>query len=66
MKVRVTITKHVNDLFRLAVNREHNREGLATREQVKAWYEDNATRYDGAIVKRLIHELTQEQPIEGE
>jgi hypothetical protein len=41
MKVRVSYTVDATDALRRALNAHYGREGLATREQVKRWYEDH-------------------------
>lgn len=39
MKVHVSYTVVVDDFFRRAINEHFGREGLATRAQVRNWYE---------------------------
>lgn len=39
MKVRISYTVDVDDKFRRAINDHYGRPGLATRAQVRAWFE---------------------------
>lgn len=46
MRVRITYTVEVDDGFRRAINAWYGRPGLATREEVRSWYEANGHSMD--------------------
>lgn len=46
MKVRVAFTVDVSDHRRRAINAWYGRPGLATRQQVIAWYQSNGQSMD--------------------
>jgi len=39
MKVRISYTVEVNDRFRRAIQHRYGEEGLATRKEIKRWFE---------------------------
>ena len=40
MKVRISYTVEVDDEFRKALRAYHNKSGMATRDEIKKWYEE--------------------------
>jgi hypothetical protein len=46
MKVRVSYTVVVDDEIRRAIARYHGQEGLASRDEIKQWYEMNGLSMD--------------------
>ena len=46
MKVRIAYTVEVDDDFRRAVADWYGRSGLATRDEIKRWYEANGRSLD--------------------
>lgn len=46
MKVRVTFLVEVDDDIRREINKHYGRPGLASREEIKWWYEANGRSQD--------------------
>lgn len=46
MKVRIAYTLEVSDTIRREINRWYGRPGLATRQEVVAWYRSNGDFMD--------------------
>lgn len=46
MKVRINYTVEVDDVFRREINRWYGRPGLASREEVKRWFEAYGSSMD--------------------
>jgi len=62
MKVRVSFTVEVDECFRRALNHYYGHPGLASREMVRRWYEDNASSVDADMLNEYDHaEAEQEQ-----
>ena len=49
MKVKISYTVEVDDEFRRAINEHYGRPGLATREEVKRWYEAYGNSMDADL-----------------
>ena len=46
MKVRICFTVDVDERFRRALRQRTGQDGLASREEVRQWYEQNASSVD--------------------
>lgn len=55
MRVRIAYTVDVDDDFRRAINVHYGKDGLATREDVKRWYES----YGDSMNVDLMNEYEQ-------
>ena len=54
MRVRISYVVEIDDAFRREINRWYGRPGLASREEVKAWYESNGTSMDDDLSLQAI------------
>ncbi len=46
MRVRITYTVDIDDGIRRAINQRYGRPGLATRAEIRRWYENNGRAMD--------------------
>lgn len=51
MKVRIDFTVDVDERFRRALRAYYGRTGLATRDEVRDWYKDNAASVDADMTQ---------------
>jgi hypothetical protein len=49
MKVRVAFTVDVDDEIRASISEWYGRTGLATRDEVRRWYESNGSSMDADL-----------------
>jgi transcriptional antiterminator len=63
MRVRISYTVEVPDSFRREINRFYGREGLATREQVKDWFEAYGVSMDDDLAAQA---ETNEEKLDAE
>ena len=50
MRVRVSYTVDVDDDFRRAINEYYGRPGLASREEIRNWYETFGSSQDADLM----------------
>ena len=53
MKVHVSYTVTVDDFYRRAIRHHYGQEGLATRDEVKRWFEANGAAQDDDVTHDL-------------
>ncbi len=56
MKVRIDYTTEVPDIYRRAINLHYGRPGLASRDEIKQWYESHGTSADDNLMLELERE----------
>ena len=49
MRVRIEYTVEISDEIRREINRHYGKDGLATREDIKQWYEDFGDSMNGDL-----------------
>jgi hypothetical protein len=53
MRVRIAYTVEIDDVIRRAINEWYGRPGLATREEIRRWYENNGRSMDDDLSYEL-------------
>ncbi len=66
MKVRVSFVVDVDDTIRRGIRRWYGKEGLATRQEVKDWYEAYGSSMDDDLSLQEQEAQTEEAPPEWE